>query len=119
MISSAEEFGQLRMSDCEDEQRRARHESAEEAVWRSVIADYPELKVWVVRNKTVPIEILRLLATDVDPRVRREVAAKRKLDHALFAALAKDSNEIVRRAVTLNANCPAEFRKSPPLRVVR
>lgn len=112
MISSATEFARLRVSEDPAEQTRSTHQAADEKVWRAVIADTPELKVWVARNKTVPLEILRLLATDADPCVRREVAAKRKLDHALFAALAKDPDEIVRRAIGLNAKCPAEIKES-------
>ncbi len=111
MISSAEEFARLRVSDDPAEQARATHEAANEKIWRAVVTDHPDLKIWVARNKSVQLEILRLLAADADPCVRREVAAKRKLDFALFAALAKDHDESVRRAVALNANCPAEFRQ--------
>ena len=112
MIASAEEFARLRVNKDPAEQARATHEAADESVRRAVIADYPELKIWVVRNKTIPLEILRLLAIDADPRVRSEVATKRKLDDALFATLAKDSDESVRRAVALNAKCPAEIKES-------
>lgn len=112
VISSAAEFARLRVSEDFAEQTRATHEAADEHIWRDVITDYPELKIWVARSKKVPLEILRLLAADPEPRVRCEVAAKRKLDHALFAALAKDQDESVRRAIALNVKCPAALQVS-------
>jgi hypothetical protein len=111
MISSASEFQRLRLSDDSAEQARATHEAvSDDAIWHEVIAEHPELKVWVVRNKTVPLSILRILATDNDPRVRREVAGKRKLDDALLAALCADRDEGVRRVVLTNPKCPAALK---------
>jgi hypothetical protein len=103
MITSAAAFFKLRTSEDPAEQARATHEEAPEQIWRDVIAEHPALKIWVVRNKTVPLSILRILARDPDARIRREVAGKRKLDAALFALLAADDDESVRFAVRNNA----------------
>jgi hypothetical protein len=111
MITSAEEFARLRQSDDLTEQHRASHEAASEAVWLDVIRIYPKLRKWVVHNKTVPLSILRLLASDDDRHVRWNVATKRKLDHALFEALSGDPDEGVRRAIANNAKCPEDIRE--------
>jgi hypothetical protein len=64
------------------------------------------MKTWVAHNKTVPLEILRVLAADSDPSVRYAVAFKRKLDDAMFEALAADGDEEVRQRVAYNPKAP-------------
>jgi hypothetical protein len=111
MIRDATEFVRLRLSADPAEQFRATREAAaNDQVWLDVIAHHPDLKIWVVRNKTVPLKILRMLATDPDPKVRREVAGKRKLDEALFAALAADPDKGVHFTLLTNAKCPAHIQ---------
>ena len=61
MMHSADEFVRLRQSDCQSEYLRAATDSATVDVWLDVIRRFPEMKVWVARNKTVPIEILLVL----------------------------------------------------------
>jgi hypothetical protein len=112
MITSADEFSRLRRSNDVAEQARASHAAAPETVWMDVIRLYPDLRKWIAHNKTVPLEILRLLAQDDDPHVRRTVAMKRKLDQALFETLSADPDESVRRAIANNAKCPNELRDS-------
>ncbi|MBL9148356.1 MAG: HEAT repeat domain-containing protein [Phycisphaerae bacterium] len=103
MIESAEEFRRLRESDDPDEYRRAACDSAPPAVWRDVLARFPELREWVAHNRTVPHEVLTELASDPDPRVRWMVAAKRKLAAELQLRLAVDSDEGVRQRIAWNA----------------
>lgn len=62
MIRSAEEFVRLRKSDQREEYERAANDSASIEVWRDVISLYPDMHRWVAHNKTVPIEILAILA---------------------------------------------------------
>lgn len=102
MISSAQEFIELR----EQNDARAVYDRAPEAVWREVLRSFPTFKEWVVRNKTVPVSILSDLANDPDPRVRFEVAAKRKCPVKTLGRLACDADESVRLRVAYNAKTP-------------
>ncbi|MEU9247716.1 hypothetical protein [Streptomyces sp. NPDC048385] len=99
VIASAEEFVRLRFSDDPEEYGRAGSESASLEVWKEVVERYPEARFWVAYNKTVPLEILRILANDPDPRVRSMVAAKRKLTPEILAQLAADTDDSVRLSV--------------------
>ena len=69
-----------------------------------VLRDFPEMKVWVVHNKTVPVEILRLLASDAAVEIRFQVATKNKLPTDLMELLANDSDESVRMRIAYNKN---------------
>ncbi|MDQ0602229.1 hypothetical protein QF037_006574 [Streptomyces canus] len=106
MIRSAEEFIALRYSDDLDEQRRASVESASLEVWTEVIERYPDARVWVAHNKTVPLEILRVLASDPDSAVRHTVSMKRKLTPDILEGLAADSHESVRLQVARHRRTP-------------
>jgi hypothetical protein len=106
MIESVAEFVRLRESEDPAEYRRAAAEPASLEVWREVVASRPDLRFWVAHNKTVPLEILRDLASDPDPRVRAMVADKRKLDAELFERLAGDPDADVRARLASNAKAP-------------
>lgn len=115
MIETAEEFVRLRTSRVMAEYHRAAHEPADPAVWLEVIARFPDMKSWVVHNKTIPIEILRLLADDEDPSVRRDVLRKNKvlgrnkIDRALVEKFARDPDEEVRADVAKNPHTPRDI----------
>ena len=106
MIASAEEFVSLRMSDDPERYRRAAHEAAAPGVWEDVVRRFPEMRFWVVINKTVPLEILRELSQDGDSRVRIAVAMKRKTPEDILTALARDQDEGVRLSVARNPKTP-------------
>lgn len=106
MISTAEEFVQLRTSDKPEEYLRAASEAAHVSVWREIIDQYPEMRTWVAQNKTIPIEILKELAHDANPAVRLAVAMKNKLSEELFFLLAQDTDDGVRQRVSYNKNTP-------------
>ncbi|MBA4010716.1 MAG: hypothetical protein C0481_02510 [Phenylobacterium sp.] len=108
MIGSADEFSRLRRSSDPDEYGRAAREEAAEEVWLEVISRYPDMREWVAHNKTVPLEILALLARDLDQRVRQAVAMKRKLSRQLFEQLALDSDATVRSTIAGNPNVPRD-----------
>lgn len=108
MIESAEEFVRLRTSVLVAEYRRAAHEEASLRTWRTVVENHPDMRAWVARNKTVPLEILRQLAGDPDPQVRSAVADRRKLTPDIYDLLAADSNVSVRMRVAYNKKTPAE-----------
>jgi len=111
MISTPKEFYDLRTSEDMSEQRRAAMEEASADVWREISATYPEMREWVVINKTVPIEILDELSKDENFRVRAIVATKRKLSEDIFNRLASDLNESVRIAVANNAKIPEYLKE--------
>ena len=102
MIETAAEFIKLSSSDVYEEYTRAAHEEAPLAVWEQVIEEFPEYRFGVAHNKTVPVEILRVLSADPDPRVRWMVAMKRKLPEELQLIVARDSDDGVRLALASN-----------------
>lgn len=102
MITSADEFIGLRTSSKQEEQEVATHDSAELSVWTDIINRYPKFKPWVVHNKTVPLEILEILAEDADPDVRAAVAKKRKINDKIVSLLAIDGSKQVRHALISN-----------------
>jgi hypothetical protein len=112
VITTAEEFVRLRESDQPDEYQRAAHEEAPAEVWQDVISRYPHMRRWVAHNKTVPIEVLEILAKDSDPAVRSTVAMKRKLTAALQWLLAADPDEGVRERLANNAKATREALKT-------
>jgi hypothetical protein len=107
MITSPEEFIALRTSDEMDMQERASHDQASIETWNQIVDQFPDMRVWVAYNKTVPVEVLDRLATDPSARVRRQVAMRRKLSKQSFQLLATDTDEGVRAAVAQNKRAPA------------
>ena len=106
MIESADEFFKLRTSDSPDEYNRAAREEATEEIWIDVLEKFPDMKIWVIHNKTVPLSILRKLSKDLDEEVRCAIASKRKLDFELFDSLSTDTSQRVRGAIAGNPKCP-------------
>jgi hypothetical protein len=106
VITSAEEFVALRSSTEQANYSRAANEFAPEDVLLEVIARYLEMRSWVAHNKTVPLNILRLLARDPDPQVRWRVAQKCKADLSLLMDLACDPDPSVRQRVAFNRSAP-------------
>ncbi len=109
MILSAEEFVRLRSSEDMGEYHLAAHAEAPIEVWLEVIEKYPDYKEWVAHNKKVPIEILEILADDLDDDVRFIVATKRKLTPELFLKLARDLDEGVRQRIACNPKVSIEI----------
>lgn len=108
-LTSAEEFERLLESDEPKDRERARFGAGSTTFWINVIAQRPHLKVWVVRNKLVPLEVLEVLASDGDDSVRREVAGKRKLTRQLLERLSRDASETVRAGIAYNASTPRDI----------
>jgi hypothetical protein len=103
VIASADEFRELRTSEDRDQYLRAAHDEAPLSVWNDVITRFPDMRMWVAHNKTVPVEILEVLAGDLNGQVRYTVAMKRKLPESLQLRLAADPDESVRLAIAHNA----------------
>ncbi len=111
MIESAEEFKRLRESEIPEEYNRAAHDEAEIEVWENVLKKYNEMSFWVAQNKTVPVEILKVLVTNQDPDVRDMVARKRNIPESLMLILAADKNESVRLALANNGKVTEKVLK--------
>jgi hypothetical protein len=109
MINSAQDFVDLRTSERQEDYLRAATDSAAQEVWLQIIDEFPEMKQWVAQNKTVPVEVLRLLASDNDPRIRSCVAMKNKLSHDLMVQLSRDPDASVRQRVAYNKNVHVEI----------
>jgi len=106
LISSAEEFVFLRTSEIFEEYTRAAYDDASDVVWMDVISKFPEMREWVAHNKTVPLNILEILARDTNESVRSTVASKRKLSPELFDLLSQDKSEAVRERIACNKKVP-------------
>ena len=103
MITTAHEFKRLCESTNPEEYCRSATDEAPLEVWREIVDDMPEMRFWVAQNKTVPIEILDLLAMNSDAQVRDMVARKRKITESTAIRLASDPDETVRAALATNA----------------
>ncbi|WP_225642593.1 hypothetical protein [Streptomyces werraensis] len=112
MIETADEFVRLCNSSEPQERRRATLEEASVQVWREVVDQYPEERIGVVQNKTVPLVILEMLIDDPDNRVRFMVAMKRKLSPDLLERLANDVDESIRLRVAQHRNTSRETLES-------
>lgn len=104
MIKSAEEFIQLLESSSPQDYRRAALDGAPEDVWLDIITRFPDERVNVAQNKTIPISILEKLIYEGDPQTRFMVAMKRRLTPDLLDLLALDKDESVRLRVAQHRN---------------
>ena len=111
MIKTAQEFKILLESENNEKRLLARNLDAKVEVWHEVIDKYPELKEWVVLNKTIQLEILKILAKDPNESVRATVARKRKIDREIFDILKNDSSESVRHSLMCNTKVPIDLKK--------
>lgn len=107
-IHSADEFVRLRYSNDPADYQRAAGEEVAVGVWRDVIDRYPDARMWVAQNKTVPLEILADLVSDADAEVRHMVAMKRKLTSELLDQLAMDGDEAIRMRAAMHKNVAEE-----------
>ncbi|QYN22218.1 hypothetical protein [Amycolatopsis sp. DSM 110486] len=112
MIESADEFVRLCRSLDPGEYRRAALEEASEQVWMEIVDRYPEGRVGVALNKTIPLAVLEVLIDDPNARVRFMVAMKRKLTSGLLERLAQDAEESIRMRVALHKNTSRETLES-------
>jgi hypothetical protein len=111
MMDSAEEFVKLRTSARQEDYLRAANDNAPLEVWTDVIERFPQMREWVAHNKTVPVSVLRILASDPNPRVRFAVAMKNKLPGDLMALLAGDAESEVRQRIACNKNVSLDVLK--------
>ena len=64
MILCAEDFIRLRTREVKAEYNRAAQEAAPMDVWLEIVSTYPRMRVWVAKNKTIPMKVPHCLAGD-------------------------------------------------------
>ena len=108
-IASAEEFVRLRASEIPEEYLSAAWGEASDEIWLEVIDKHPDYARWVAHNKSISLEVIRVLAAHPDDAVRSLIAAKRKSPTDVLWLLTKDPVESVRASVAYNAKTPKEI----------
>lgn len=111
MIRSADEFIKLCSSQDPEEINRTLSDDAAIETWVEVIKKYQERRIDVAQNRTIPYEVMRVLASCDDPTARSLIAEKRRLAPDLFPLLARDRDETVRRTIAANQKTPLELVK--------
>ncbi len=109
MIRDAEEFIKLCLGQDPEEINKTLSDNAALETWFEVIKKYPGRRIDVAQNRTIPEEVMRILASCDDPTVRSLIAQKRRLVPDLFSLLARDPDETVRRAIAANQKTPLEL----------
>lgn len=107
VIETADEFIRLVESDDPAERRRAAWETADLRVWMTLVTEHPEMRFWVAHNRTIPQEVMRVLAADEDWRVRDRIATKNSCPSDILEALSSDSHDAVASAVAGHPNTPS------------
>jgi hypothetical protein len=82
---------------------------ASSQTWLEIIGHSEDAAVWVALNKTIPVEVLEVLAKHASARVRRFVADKNSITPELIALLATDSDSGVRLRIANHKKTSAEI----------
>jgi len=109
MISNIEEYFRLKNSEDKEEYDRVVREELTSELISDILENYPKSKSWLVHNKFIPVEVLKILASDKDVDVRFTVAMKKKCDRSIFETLMKDEEFSVRMAVVRNNKLPIDL----------
>jgi hypothetical protein len=108
MIETVAEFMRLVESDDSVERNRSASEDAPTSVWIELVNNYPSMRFWVANNRTVPIEVLQMLARDVNWRVRNRVASKASCPEDILALLSSDDHDSVVASVAGHPHTPSD-----------
>lgn len=111
MIESVSHYLQLRSDESASKRRLITTEIAAVSTWIELVESHPELCDDIALNKSLPIEILELLANNASENVRYIVAMKGNLSANLFEHLASDSCETVRSRIAFNKRTPVSILK--------
>jgi len=98
MIDNIKEYIKLADSNNLEDNNRTKMEQLSSEVISEIIHNYPERKAWLVHNKHIPTDVLRLLCTDSNSDVRFTVAMKNKNDRYIFETLMKEMDLLRRMA---------------------
>lgn len=107
MIGSVDEFICLVRSGDPKERRRAAWEDAPLSVWVTLAKDCPDMRFWVANNRTVPDEVLRILACGDEWRVRHRIAIKNACPGDILELLSSDDHDSVASSVAGHPNTPS------------
>lgn len=110
MIENPGEFHRFWMSGNPMLRHKLTHDEASVETWRAIVMSLPEARSTVARNKTLPAEILVMLARDEDPLVREEVAGRRGIPVEAQMILVDDAVMLVRHRLAFNASVGDELR---------
>ncbi len=111
MIDNIKEYIKLADSDDLEDNNRTKIEQLSSEVISEIIQNYPERKAWLVHNKYIPIDVLKLLCKDKNLDVRFTVAMKNKNDRYIFETLMNDPDFSIRMAVVRNKRTPIDLLK--------
>jgi len=109
-ITSAKEFVRLRDSQIPQEYEQAAYRPISASVCREIIENYPEMKKWVIHNKTVPMEILEELSSDKNVNIRDAVLGK-KNSVTILEKLSSDPEPHIRFLVAGKPNTALDILK--------
>lgn len=111
MIDNIKEYIKLADSDDLEDNNKTKTEQLSSEVIFEIIHNYPERKAWLVHNKHIPIDVLKLLCKDKKSDVRFTVAMKNKNDRYVFEILMNDPDFSIRMAVVRNKRIPIDLLK--------
>jgi len=111
MIYTIEEYLKLADSENAEDNKKTIDEELSQNIIRCIINDYPERKSWLIHNKHISVETLRMLSTDNDVDVRFTIAMKKKCDREIFETFIMDPDFSVRMAVVRNNKLPLDLLK--------
>ncbi|MFJ6573656.1 hypothetical protein ACIQNU_40290 [Streptomyces sp. NPDC091292] len=106
MIETAADFVRLVESEDPVERRRSTCEDAPLSVWEALVTSRPDMRFWVANNRTVPDDILRMLARDNDWRVRHRVASKMSCPIDILELLSVDGHDSVASLIAGHPKTP-------------
>ena len=106
MITTAEEFVNLCLSDSPEIRRRAKTDEVPEDVLLEVLDKHPDLTDCVIWNNFVSMRILDMLSESPDSHTRFSVSMKNKLSPELIEKLSQDEHESVRHQIVCNRRTP-------------
>jgi len=112
MIETAQEFVFLCCSKNDSDIARSLSEEASLDVWTDLIFNFKSHQIDVAQNRTIPSEIMRILAAQGDEVVRSILAEKRRLPPDLFDLLSKDPSSLVRKKVAANKKTSIDIVRS-------
>ena len=82
---------------------------ASTTTWLEIIQHSEDAAVWVALNKTIPVEVIEVLAQHSSARVRRFAAAKNRITPELILLLSTDSDPSVRLRIAIHKKTGAEI----------